>query len=225
MPLKTAEAQAETPVEKPLRRDAERNRQLILQAGRELFAERGLGVTLDDIAARAGVGVGTVYRRFPDRDALVDALFTERIADLVAGAQASLELEDPWEGLVQFMRNHMKAQQLDRAYASVVMTDAHGHDAVLRAKAQLQPIVEQIVQRAHDAKVIRQDLAVSDVPLLMLMLGTVLDATRDLQPDLWERFFTIALDGIRPGATSPLPCRPLSSDEIPEAMRCGLQRR
>ncbi len=225
MPLETAEDQANTPVEKPLRRDAERNRQLILAAGRELFAERGLSVTLDDIADRAGVGVGTVYRRFPDRDSLVDALFTERIAELVASAQAALALDDPWQSLVQFMRSHMRAQQEDRAIASVVLTNSHGHEAVLRAKARLQPIVAQIVERAQAAGVVRPDLAISDVPMTMLMLGSVLDATRDLQPDVWERYFTIALDGMRPTATTPLPCAALDTDQIPEAMRCGLANR
>src|SRR4051794_18831071 len=73
----------ETPTtERPLRRDAERNRQRILAAAAEVFAERGLGATLDDIARHAGVGVGTVYRRFPDKDALIDALFLERMGEL-----------------------------------------------------------------------------------------------------------------------------------------------
>ncbi|MDO9356134.1 MAG: helix-turn-helix domain-containing protein, partial [Solirubrobacteraceae bacterium] len=216
-----AENTAQTPVEKPLRRDAERNRQLILEAGRQLFAERGLSVTLDDIAERAGVGVGTVYRRFPDRDALVDALFKEKISQVVARAEAAEALDDPWEGLVAFMRGHMLAQQADRAYASVVLTDTHGHEALRRGKAQIAPIVERIVQRAKDAGVVRGDLAFTDIPMLMLMCGSSLDATRDLCPHVWERYFSIVLDGIRPGATSTLSA-PLPEDQVPEAMRCGL---
>ena len=84
--------------ERPLRADAERNRRLLLDAARELFAERGLGVTLDDIAHRAGLGVGTAYRRFGSRAALIDALFEERLGEIVAVAKESLEVEDPWEG-------------------------------------------------------------------------------------------------------------------------------
>lgn len=225
MTPETATEQASSPCVKPLRRDAERNRQLILQAGRELFAERGLTVTLDDIAARAGVGVGTVYRRFPDRDALVEALFVEKIGQLVERAKAALALPDPWDSLEQFMRDHLHSQAEDRAYASVVLTNAHGNETMMRAKAELTPIVTRIVERAQEAGVVRADLAMSDVPMLMMMLGAGLDATRDLQPDVWERYFTIALDGLRPGATTPMPCAPLDDACVPEAMRCGLGRR
>lgn len=220
---------AETPdpagEQKPLRRDAERNRQLVLQAARELFAERGLSVTLDDIAERAGVGVGTVYRRYPSRDSLVDALFTERVAALVAAAEAALQVEDPWEGIVGFMRRHMEMQQEDRSFASVILTDTHGRDAVAHAKESLQPLAVRLVGRAHDAGVIRADLAPTDIPVLVMMFGAVLDATRDLAPDVWERYFTIMLDGIRPSSTTPLPSEALTLDQIPDAMRNGLRGR
>src|SRR6266566_2146364 len=75
---------------RPLRRDAERNRQRILRAAAEVFTERGLQATLDDVARRAGVGVGTVYRRFPDKEALVEALFTERLDALAGFAELAL---------------------------------------------------------------------------------------------------------------------------------------
>src|ERR1700760_870890 len=88
-----------SPPERPLRRDAERNRQRILEVAREAFAEDGLAVTLDEIARRAGLGVGTVYRRFPDKEQLIDALFEDRLAEILATANASLEIVDPWEGL------------------------------------------------------------------------------------------------------------------------------
>lgn len=89
--------------ERPLRRDAERNRRRILDAARELFASEGLHVSLDDIAHHAEVGVGTVYRRFPDKDALIDALFDEEIEAIVALAERGLAENDPWTGLEQFV--------------------------------------------------------------------------------------------------------------------------
>src|SRR5437763_8806283 len=91
------------PSERPLRRDAERNRQLILDAARVVFAERGLSGSHDDIAREAGVGVGTVYRRFPDKEELIDALFEERIGEIADVARASLAAGDAWEGLVDFL--------------------------------------------------------------------------------------------------------------------------
>ncbi len=96
--------------ERPLRRDAERNRQRILQAARELFTERGLSVTLNDIAHHAGCGVGTVYRRFPDKDLMIDALFEERIDEMVELANDGLANPDPWDGLVGFLERSLDAQ-------------------------------------------------------------------------------------------------------------------
>ena len=225
MAPETEQIQAPAAAEKPLRRDAERNRRLILEAAKQLFAERGPNVTLDDIAARAEVGVGTVYRRFADRDTLIDALFTDRIQELVDLAESAFAIEDPWDGLVAFMEGHMRMQAADRSFAAVAMSDLHGLDAVLEAKARLQPLATRIIQRAVDAKVVRPDLAVTDVPLLVLMLGAALDATRDLAPDAWERYFAIVLDGLRPGCCTPLVTSPITVDQVPEVMRCGMQRR
>ncbi len=95
--------------ERPLRRDAERNRRLILDAARELFEQRGLGVTLNDIAHHAGVGVGTVYRRFPDKEQLIDALLEDRIADLVGSAREGALDPDPWHGLTTFLERSPRA--------------------------------------------------------------------------------------------------------------------
>lgn len=86
-----------TPAQRPLRRDAERNRQRILTAARTLFAEQGLGVSHDQLAAAADVAVGTVYRRFPTKESLIEALFTEEVDDVVAMADAALQIADPWD--------------------------------------------------------------------------------------------------------------------------------
>ena len=91
-----------TAMERPLRADAARNRQLIIDAARELFAEEGIDVTLDDVARRAGVGVGTVYRRFASKEELIDGVFQQNFADMAAAADASLANPDPWDGLVTF---------------------------------------------------------------------------------------------------------------------------
>src|ERR1700754_1434289 len=97
-------------VDRPLRKDAERNRQRILTAAGELFAERGLCVTLDDVAHHAGVGVGTVYRRFPDKAELIDALFAQRMQAMCEIAEEALEVPDPWDGLVFYFVHASKLQ-------------------------------------------------------------------------------------------------------------------
>src|ERR1700760_4581841 len=96
-------ASLSTSPERPLRRDAELNRQRILAAARDAFAEQGLSVTLDEIAHRAGVGVGTVYRRFADKEVLIEALFEDQINAFVAMSEECLSFDDAWAGLLAFL--------------------------------------------------------------------------------------------------------------------------
>src|SRR5690349_18328147 len=100
---------------KPLRADAERNRRRLLDAAAELFAAKGLSVGLDEIARHAGVGVGTAYRRFPDKAELIQALFDDRVAQLLALAEAGLADEDPWRGFVGFLDGATELQANNRA--------------------------------------------------------------------------------------------------------------
>src|SRR3954451_19513632 len=96
--------------EKPLRPRAAHTRQLILDAARAVFAEEGLDVGLHEIAKRAGVGVGTIYRRFPDKEDLIEALFHDRVGEVVGMAEAALEHEDAWEGIRHFLVSVMELQ-------------------------------------------------------------------------------------------------------------------
>src|SRR5258708_21041614 len=97
-------------IERQQRRDAGPNRRRILDAAAELFTERGLGVTLNDVAHHADVGVGTVYRRFPDKELLIDALFEERVGEMLALAEKALANTDPWEGLAGFVTRGLMLQ-------------------------------------------------------------------------------------------------------------------
>src|SRR3954465_13055053 len=140
---------------RPLRKDAELNRQRILAAAGELFAEAGLHVTLDAVAERAGVGVGTVYRRFPDKEALIDALFEDRIDAVGAIAGACSAIEDPWEALVAFFDRAVSLHGEDRALKELVFSAAHGRDRVARARARIKPQVGALVARAQAAGALR----------------------------------------------------------------------
>src|SRR5215813_10673364 len=108
------------PDERPLRKDAARNRERILAAAAEVFAERGLHVTLDDIARHAGVGVGTVYRRFADKDALIDALFDERLAQFSRLAEEALACDSPFTGFELFLSSALEQQAADRGLRELV---------------------------------------------------------------------------------------------------------
>src|SRR3954453_6124478 len=105
-----------------MRRDAEANRERLLAAAGELFAERGLAVTLNDIAHHAGVGVGTAYRRFANKEEVIDALFEQRLQEVAAVAQESLQDPDPWNGLVSFLERSLDMQIGDRGLNEIINT-------------------------------------------------------------------------------------------------------
>lgn len=209
---------------RPLRADAERNRTRILAAAKELFAERGL-TSLDDVAARAGVGVGTVYRRFPSRDDLVDALFDESVETIVGHAKRAYEIadEDPYAGLEYFVTRYLELHAADRSLSQVLMTDLHGRQTLELKKKPIKPHVFALVERAKQAGVVREDLAPTDVPMLLLMLVSLMNATRDVAPELWRRQLRLALDGIRPGGT-PFGAPALEPDDVALVMRAAFGR-
>src|SRR5437879_1533599 len=139
------------PSERPLRRDAERNRQRILDAARVVFAERGLSGSHDDIAHEAGVGVGTVYRRFPDKEQLIDALFEARVEEIADVARAAVETPDPWEALAGLLMRAQELQSEDRGLKEIVLGDARGAERAVAARSLIAPLVAEVLRRAKDA--------------------------------------------------------------------------
>ncbi|WP_344650351.1 helix-turn-helix domain-containing protein [Cryptosporangium japonicum] len=185
--------------DRPLRRDAERNRQRVLAAAREVFAARGVDVTLDDIAHHAGVGVGTVYRRFPSRELLVEALFAERLERLVALAAEARADPDPWAALVRFAELSAADMAADRGLRDVVFSRVHGREHVERARARLEPEIDDLVARAHAAGALRPGVAGGDLVMLQFMVAAVLEYSENAAPGLWRRYLAVALDGLRSG--------------------------
>jgi AcrR family transcriptional regulator len=211
---------------RPLRADAERNRARILAAAHAVYAERGLDVSLDEIAALAGVGVGTIYRRFPDKDALIDALFEEKLDRAVALSEAALAMEDPWEGFTTFMREMGRMQAEDRGFKDALLLRDRGRERVAGARARIAPRALELLARAQEAGAVRADLGAYDVPMLNLCLGLIADRTRDIAPDYWQRVLTIVLDGISAkGPTTPMPAEPLDREAFIEAMATARRRR
>src|SRR3954468_15807059 len=119
---------AAPPTDRPLRADAERNRERILAAAREAFAEDGLDVGLHQIAKRAGVGVGTVYRRFPEKDQLVEALFEDRIDEVLGIAEAALAEDDAWTGLEHYLYRTCELQVADHGLHQLVFAGDKGSE-------------------------------------------------------------------------------------------------
>jgi AcrR family transcriptional regulator len=205
--------------DRPLRKDAELNRRKILDAAGELFAERGLGVTLNDVAHHAGVGVGTVYRRFPDKAQLIDELFEQRLAEIYARIQEAIEDPDPWHGLTSFLEGALEIQARDRAVKELLFNTPGGVERVAKMREKMFPLATVLVARAQESGELRADAAAQDIPMLQLMIGTIIDLSRDFEPDLWRRFLSIVLQGLRaePGPPEPLETAPPAPDRM-EAM-------
>ena len=203
----------------PLRADAERNRQRLLVAAKELLATRGLDVTLDDVARHAGVGTGTAYRRFPNKDALIDALMVDRIGEIAEIAKECLEDPDPWVGLTSYFDRALALQAADRGLKEVLFSAGRGRERSNQARRAIAPVVTKLVARAKEAGVVRSDIDTSDVPLINFMLNTIVDFSRDIEPELYRRYLAIVLDGLRPrDDLEPLPVEPLHVTEFQDAM-------
>jgi AcrR family transcriptional regulator len=213
--------------ERPLRRDAERNRQRIIDAARIVFAQRGLRGSHDDIAREAGVGVGTVYRRFPNKYQLIDALFEEAMEEIVELAEQGLAIDDPWDGLVHFMVRGQALQCADRGLRELLLGNDAGIQRVATIRDRLAPLIEQLLNRAQTAGVVRADVAATDVPIMHLAIGVIADATRDVAPETWRRTLTLMLDGLRgdPLRGSPLGASPLTLDQLDAATRASVHPR
>lgn len=213
-------AASDPQAERPLRADAERNRKRILEAASQVFAERGLDVSLDEIAAAAGVGVGTVYRRFGDKDALIDALFAERIDAVVQLGRRCLEEPDPWTAFADFIRGVCRLNAEDRGLKETLLSGDRGSDRVRHGRDSIAPIGFAILRRAQEAGVVRADMAGTDIPLLHFAVGFVAEKTQHVRPDLWERVATILLDGLAVSRDAPTPmtAEPITPAEMPEVM-------
>lgn len=147
---------------RPLRRDAEPNRRRILEAAQRLFTERGLDVTHDELARAADVGVGTVYRRFPNREQLIEALFQDRMATVVAFAEEGAELPDSWAGLCRFMERGFELQAEYRGLGQLLQGSSRGSKSAVQAQQRIGPLVGGMVRRAREQGALAEDVGPGD---------------------------------------------------------------
>jgi AcrR family transcriptional regulator len=204
---------------KPLRADAERNRRKLLDAAAELFARKGLGVGLDEIARHAGVGVGTAYRRFPDKEQLIEALFDDRLDQIVGLAERCAAHEDAWAGLVEFLDGNAALQSTDQGLKELVFGSPHLVARAQAARARILPAVERLLSRAQATGQVRADLAETDIALVQFMLAAIADITRDTDPDVWQRYLRIVLDGLATPTPEPVPVPPLPRESLDAVIR------
>ena len=210
-----------------LRKDAEINRQRLLAAADELFAKYGLDVTLNDIAHHAGVGVGTAYRRFANKQQVIDALFEQRLDEVAAMAAEALADPDAWRGLTIFLERSLQMQMEDRALTEILNNPQLGQHRVDEARDRIAPLVSAIIDRAREQGVLRSDFDSTDAIFIQVALAAVIDKTRGISPVLYRRYLMMFLDGIRSdkGTLSELPVPPLSVDQTHRSMAPDQPRR
>ncbi|MFD6397430.1 TetR/AcrR family transcriptional regulator [Nocardia sp. NPDC060249] len=195
--------------ERGLRADALRNRQRLIHAAHEMFAEHGLDVTLDDIARHAGVGIGTMYRRFRDKDELIDAVFEQNFTDMAEAAEAAASATDPWPALVAYFEFACERMAGSRGMTATLERIGHGCDQVGVQSARIEAAVEKLAQRAKDDGSLRPDTIPTDFFGLIFTVGALADITRTVDPTAWRRHLALILDGLnndhRPRRPLPLP--------------------
>jgi AcrR family transcriptional regulator len=204
---------------RPLRADAERNRRKLLDAAAELFAEKGLAVGLDEIARHAGVGVGTAYRRFPDKEQLIEALFDDRLEQIAALAERCAARDDAWAGLVEFIEGNVALQSTDQGLKELVLGSPHLFERVEAARERILPAVGSLASRARASGEVRADLADTDIALLQFMLTAIADIARGADTEVWRRCLRVVLDGLRTPSPEPMPVPPLRQEELDAVVR------
>jgi AcrR family transcriptional regulator len=206
------EAVPAQPSARSLRRDAQRNRELVLSSAERVFAERGLDATLEEVAAGAGVGVGTIYRRFPSKDALLEAVFERRLdasAELLTECMARASA---WDGLREFLNHSLRIQSDDRGLHEFLYTLDTSRDRFARLRARVEPPLTQLIERAKAEGKLRSDFRATDVPLLILMLSRLAHTDRAHGPAMARRYLELLLKGLAPGP-DPAPVTPPVDDD------------
>ena len=192
----------------PLRADAERNRARISGAARALFAERGIEVTMEEVARRAGVGVATLYRRFPTRADLVAGAFEEKMWRFADGARMALTDPDPWHGFCRYVRSLCAMQAADRGFSDVLTMTFPSVARFEAARVQAFADFSELAKRAREAGSLRQDFVPEDLIILLMASAGVVAATGKAAPRSAPRLIGYLLQAFAAPGAAPLPPPP-----------------
>ncbi len=194
--------------------DARRNRERLVTAARELFTSKGVEVSAREIARKAGVGVGTLYRHFPARADLIDAVMEDALDEFVAVAEGALAESDAWSGFVRFVQDVLLLHARNRGLKDLVETQAHGRERAAAMRRRVRPLVAELVRRAQEQGALRPDFAPQDVPLLLWAGDRAIELAGDVAPGIWRRQLGFVLDGLRREAAHPLEHPPLTDAQL-----------
>ena len=185
-----------------------------MDAAQAAFAERGLDVPLEDVAGRAGVGIATLYRRFPTRDDLIGACFERRLAEYANAAEEALEATDPWAGFCGYVERICAMQAADRGLKDVLTRTFPTARALEEHRSRGYELSVRVIERAQAAGALRADAVPEDLVLLLMGNAGVVQGAGDVAPDAWRRFVGLMLDGLRTEGAGPLPPPPTPREVI-----------
>jgi AcrR family transcriptional regulator len=190
----------------PLRADARRNLERILEAARAAFAERGLDVGVEEIVRRAGVGKATFFRRFPTKDALVLAVLEGFVDEVEAAADEAAQAADPLEGLREFLMYNMSMQAHNAAFFDAIAARFMGDNPPVELTDRMLAAVDRVVEPARAAGVLREGVEAGDISTVIKMLGAAIRPMPGmlLCEAAWARYLDVVLCGLRAGQ-DPLP--------------------
>lgn len=189
-----------------------------MAAARQMFTERGLDVPMADIAERAGVGVGTLYRRFPSRHELIAAIFTDEMRAYADAAEQALSDPDPWQALAGLLYRMCEWQAGDQGYSDILLAPLPQVPEVEQQRDRIYYAIAALVERARAAGEIREDVNADDGVLLLIANAALLAATRDVAPDAWQRPVKLMISAFRATNTDPMPAPP-DNDLVHEILR------
>ncbi|MGW4386976.1 TetR/AcrR family transcriptional regulator [Streptomyces sp. NPDC004685] len=202
------------------RRDARRNRDLLLEAAHEVFTELGLNAPLDVIARRAGVGNATLYRHFPHRAALVDAVFRDQLTGTMDAGDRARDVDDAWTGLTGYLQAVFTVLATDRGTNDLMTTHIEGVESLEAVHAHNHRTVELLLERGRHQGTIRTDVTTEDVLFALAALGRAVPAlTAAATPDAWRRPLALLCDSLRAAPTSPpLPSPALTPEQLDDTL-------
>jgi AcrR family transcriptional regulator len=193
---------------RPLRRDAQENRDRILSAARQAYAADGIDVSMAEIARRAGVGIATLLRRFPQREDLIAAVFGETMRIYAQSVRDALAMPDPWEGFVEYVTSLCAMQAENRGFGELLIMALPTAKELEADRAAAYQGFTELIARAKEAGRLRPDFSPEDLVLLLMANAGVVAATAQELPDAWRRLVAFMLQAFTVHDTKGMPAPP-----------------
>ncbi|MFD9550627.1 TetR/AcrR family transcriptional regulator [Nocardia salmonicida] len=191
-----------------MRADAARNLQRILTVARELLAARGTEITLDDVARHAGLGTGTVYRRFANKQDLIAHIFEQDLAEFAAEAVAASNDTIPWQGILRIVDYASERVVTNRGFSELLRRTPSDPVLVRYAREEIAPAISRLLDHARAEGSVRPGVGVSDIFAIITSLNSVAPVVDYPNPQCWRRFLSLAMDGIRSDTAARTPLEP-----------------